>query len=277
MPMHPSAKSLDSSGSHGGGIRTFDTTTLTISDIIAAKGETRTSVVLPARNEESTIGWVIEAIRPHLAGFGSGLLDEILVIDDASSDKTAKVAEQAGVSVRSLEGHGGKGEAMRAGVQHVIGDIIVFLDADVVNTSPDYIPKLLSPIVMDESIKLVKGFYARPINGEPSGGGRVTELTARPALALLYPELAEVIQPLAGETAIRRDVVEAVGLADGYKVEMALLIDVGEKFGAASIAQVDLGVRVHRNRPLSELGPMAAEVLSVALDRSNNPRPLSGN
>ena len=252
------------------GIRNFSIDQLSVDAVLAAKGTTTTSVVLPARDEESTIGWVIEAIRPHLKGHGTGLLDEILVIDDASSDETALVAKLAGVNVRSLNGAGGKGQAMASGVETATGDVIVFLDADVVNTSPDYIPRLLGPLLLDESIHLVKGFYARPIDGEPSGGGRVTELTARPALALLFPELADVLQPLAGETALRRNVVESVGLAPGYQVEMALLIDVGRRYGASAIAQVDLGMRVHRNRPLSELGPMAAEVLSVALERSRS-------
>ena len=250
-------------------IRTFEVDELGVDEVLAVKGTTTTSVVIPARNEESTIGWVIEAIRPHLTGFGSGLLDEILVVDDGSSDQTRQVAQLAGVSVRTLSGRqGGKGEAMAAGVEAALGDVIVFLDADVVNTSSNYIPRLLGPLLLDESVKLVKGYYARPIDGEPSGGGRVTELTARPALEMFFPELAEVRQPLAGETAIRRDVVEKVGLSSGYQVEMALLIDVGRLYGASAIAQVDLGIRVHRNRPLHELGPMAAEVLSVVLDRS---------
>lgn len=248
--------------------RTFDVDELGIERILAAKGSTKTCVILPARNEESTIGWVIEAIRPHLSGLGTGLLDEIVVVDDASDDQTAKVAQLAGVRVCTLSGSGGKGQAMQAGVNETTGDLIVFLDADVVNTSPDYIPRLLGPLLLDPTVQLVKGFYARPIDGEPSGGGRVTELTARPALELLFPELAQVHQPLAGETAVRRDVVTSLGLADGYRVEMALLLDVRQTFGANAIAQVDLGVRVHRNRPLHELGPMAAEVLSVALERA---------
>lgn len=249
-------------------IRTFAPEDLSTEAVLAAKGTTKTSVILPARNEESTIGWVVEAIRPHLVGHGGGLLDEILVIDDASTDQTAQVARLTGANVRQLDGTGGKGQAMASGVETAIGDLIVFLDADVVNMSPNYIPRLLGPLLLHEEIAMVKGFYARPIDGDPSGGGRVTELMARPALGLLFPELADVHQPLAGETAIRRSVVEKVGLAPGYQVEMALLIDVGRKYGAGSIGQVDLGVRVHRNRPLHELGPMAAEILSIALERS---------
>jgi glucosyl-3-phosphoglycerate synthase len=249
-------------------VRTFDVAGLSVEAVSAAKGATKTSVVLPARNEESTIGWVLEAIRPHLKGRGTGLLDEILVVDDGSSDQTAQVAKQAGVEVLSLSGSGGKGQALAAGVAASRGDLLVFLDADVVNTSPDYIPRLLGPLLLDDSVALVKGYYDRPINDEPSGGGRVTSLTARPALQLLFPELAGVLQPLAGETALRREILDKVELAPGYRVEMALLIDVSHAYGASSIAQVDLGVRVHRNRPLHELSLVATEVLAVALERS---------
>ena len=250
------------------GVRTFGLAEIADTAVIAAKGAHVVSVVIPAKDEAETITGVIEAIRPHLAGCGGGLVDEIIVVDDGSSDGTASKAQRAGATVLSLTTGGGKGAAMAAGVDAACGDVIVFLDADVENTSADFVTRLLGPLLLDDDVMLVKGFYERPIDGKPSGGGRVTELTARPALRILFPDLAHVLQPLAGETAIRREVVEKIGLDIGYRVEMSLLIDVGRTYGASAIAQVDLGVRFHRNRSIEELSAMATEVLGAALERS---------
>jgi glucosyl-3-phosphoglycerate synthase len=163
---------------------------------------------------------------------------------------------------------GGKGEAMRTGLSATDGDLIVFLDADVSNFAPHFVTGMLGPLLVREDILLVKGFYERPLHGQRNGGGRVTELVARPAIDLLFPHLAPVRQPLAGESAAPRAVLEKVGLASGYGVEMGLLIDVAERFGVESIAQVDLGVRIHRNRPLAELRHQATDVLHAALIRA---------
>jgi glucosyl-3-phosphoglycerate synthase len=145
--------------------------------------------------------------------------------------------------------------------------VVVFLDADVENANATFVPRLVGPLLVSEAI-LVKGFYERPINGQPSGGGRVTELLARPIIELLFPSLTDVRQPLAGETAAHRWVFEKIGFAAGYGVEIGFLIDVARNFGAESLAQVDLGVRVHRNRPLAELKPQADDVLRTALGRA---------
>jgi glucosyl-3-phosphoglycerate synthase len=170
--------------------------------------------------------------------------------------------------VHSLHGSGGKGQAMAAGFAASRGDLVVFLDGDVENTGEGYIPSLLGPLLDDEHVALVKGYYDRPLGGSVTGGGRVTELVARPILDLLHPELAAVRQPLAGETAGRRSTFASVGFSDGYGVEMGLLLDVAQRFGTGSIAQVDLGIRIHRNRPIEELRPMARDVLEACLSRS---------
>jgi glucosyl-3-phosphoglycerate synthase len=162
---------------------------------------------------------------------------------------------------------------MRVGLEAARGDIIVYLDADVENTSAPFVSGLIGPLLTDDEVTLVKGFYERPIEGARTGGGRVTELMARPLIDVLFPELARIRQPLAGETAAHRWVLEKVPFADGYGVELGLLVDVARRFGAASIAQVDLGLRVHRNRPLDELRPQATEILRAALSRAGWPLP----
>jgi glucosyl-3-phosphoglycerate synthase len=157
---------------------------------------------------------------------------------------------------------------MAAALAASSGDLVVFLDADVANTTPAFVTGMLGPLLFFDDIALVKGFYTRPLHGDPTGGGRVTELVARPVLELLFPELSEVRQPLAGETAAPRGVFEKFGFADGYGVELGLLIDVATHLGPGSLARVDLGVRIHRNRPLHELRPQATDVLRAALSRA---------
>jgi glucosyl-3-phosphoglycerate synthase len=170
--------------------------------------------------------------------------------------------------VRGVDAKGGKGQAMGAALAASHGDLVVFLDADVANTTPAFVTGMLGPLLFFDDIALVKGFYTRPLHGDPTGGGRVTELVAKPVLDLLFPDLSEVRQPLAGETAAHRDVFEMVGFADGYGVELGLLIDVAHHRGSGALAQVDLGVRIHRNRPLHELRPQATDVLRAALARA---------
>ncbi len=249
----------------------FDCSALSIDELVALKGKLRVSICIPARDEAATLGDVVAALRvPHLIeSGGSGLVDEIVVVDDGSLDNTAEVAQASGAKVVTLATGEGKGRAMRAGLKASCGDVVVFLDADVLNTTPEFVVKLVAPLLTTPEIVLVKGFYVRPFNGSPSGGGRVTELLARPLIELLFPHLRSIRQPLAGETAGRREALAKLEFADGYGVEIALLIDTASKFGPGAIAQVDLGTRIHRNRPLDELRPQALEILTAALARSD--------
>jgi glucosyl-3-phosphoglycerate synthase len=244
----------------------------TADDVLASKGARLVSVVIPARNEALTVAGVVEPLQAaHGRRRGTGLLDEVLVVDDGSTDRTAAVAWASGATVHRLPRSGGKGRALLAGAGAATGDVIVFLDADVVDTQPSWLPQLVGPLLCDASVELVKGYYDRPLHGRPTGGGRVTELAARPALSLLFPDLAEILQPLAGETAARRATIVEVGIEPDYGAELGLLIDVAKRSGAASISQVDLGTRTHRNRPLAELGAIARDVLRVALERAGVP------
>jgi len=236
-----------------------------------SKGDRTISVCIPARNEAATVGRVVHSIISALTGPPGGvpLVDEVLVVDDGSVDQTAEVARGAGARVISSDAaHGGKGQAMRTALKASEGELLAFVDADVTNFEPHFVTGLLGPMLSDESLSLVKGFYRRPLEGAPDGGGRVTELMAKPIIDVLFPFLSAIEQPLAGETAAPRSVLEKCGLADGYAVELALLIDAATLFGAATVAQVDLGVRVHRNRPLSELRPQATDILRAALVRA---------
>jgi glucosyl-3-phosphoglycerate synthase len=226
------------------------------------KRGTRVAVIVPAKNEATTIGAVLDTVMIH-----DHLVDELIVVDDHSSDDTATVADHHGATLVHLSGDGGKGAAMRAGLQASTSPLVVYLDADVTNMTADYVARLIQPLLERPAIQLVKGFYERPLHNMPTGGGRVNELTARPILSLLYPGLGEIRQPLAGETAARRSALEALTLEPGYSVEIALLIDFAQLFGVHALAQVDLGIRRHRNRPLEELRPMAVDVLRSALDR----------
>ncbi len=252
------------------GPRTYPAAAFLPERLLVAKGGRTVSVCIPSRDEARTVGAVVRAVTgPYVAAAGgSGLVDEVVVVDDGSADDTAAEARAAGARVLSLRGGGGKGQAMRAGLEAVTGDLVVFLDADVENTSAGFVAGLLGPLLTDDDVALVKGYYARPLHGSPTGGGRVTELMARPLIDVLFPHLAGVRQPLAGETAAPRSVLEKIELAPGYGVELALLVDVAARYGTSSVAQVDLGVRVHRNRPIEELRPQAADVLRAALDRA---------
>jgi glucosyl-3-phosphoglycerate synthase len=248
-----------------------DFLTGTLLDAKARSGRT-VSVCIPARDEESTVGSVVRAVvQPFLVEHGgNGLVDEVIVLDDGSRDDTAGQAGGAGARVvAGPGGAGGKGQAMAAALGASSGDVVVFLDADVANTNPAFVTGLLGPLHTADHVALVKGFYTRPLHGEPTGGGRVTELMARPVLELLFPELTWVRQPLAGETAAHRWVFEKFGFAAGYGVELGLLIDVAQNLGADRLAQVDLGERIHRNRPLHELRPQAVDVLRAALERAD--------
>jgi glucosyl-3-phosphoglycerate synthase len=251
--------------------RTFHHSEFEPAALAGRRGGRRVSVCLPARDEQATVGAIVTGVAAACtsAAGGADLVDEILVVDDGSTDATAAVAAEAGAHVvHSGRDGGGKGQAMAVAVAESCGEIIVFLDADVEDFSAHFVVGLLGPLLVDEDVGLVKGFYDRPLHGAPSGGGRVTELTARPVIDLLFPHLAFVRQPLAGETAVRRAVIEKTGIAAGYGAELGLLIDVAREMGTGAIAEVDLGTRVHRNRPLSELRRHATDVLRTALARA---------
>ncbi len=238
--------------------------------VAALKAGRRVSVCIPARDEASTLGDVVRAVRT-LSGPSAveRIVDEVIVVDDGSTDDTAAVALAAGATVIANRPEAtGKGQAMGRALEASKGDLLVFVDADVTSFGAHFVTGLLGPLLADDGVKLVKAHYRRPIDGERDGGGRVTELVARPVIDLLFPDLGGILQPLAGETAAPREVLERCGLADGYAVELALLVDVAARYGADSVAQVDLGVRAHRNRPLSELRPQATDILRAALERS---------
>ena len=240
-------------------------------DLATAKSGRTVSVCIPARNEAATIGPIVQVIVSELTAAGGGvpLVDEVVVVDDGSTDGTGAIAARAGARVITGESaSGGKGQAMRVALREAEGDLLAFIDGDVTNFGAHFVTGLLGPLLIDDATAVVKGFYQRPLHGEPDGGGRVTELMARPVIDLLFPSLATIRQPLAGETAGPRWVFEKCILADGYAVELALLIDVATLLGVEAIAQVDLGVRVHRNRPLVELRPQATDILAAALARS---------
>lgn len=244
-------------------------------DLAARKGSTTVSVCLPARNEEATVGAIAGMVRDELMD-KVGLVDELIVMDDHSTDHTAAVAEDAGATVVAcadvlthLGNQPGKGETLWKSLFASTGDIVVWCDADVANFGPHFISGLLGPLLADDAISYCKGFYHRPVGADQRGGGRTTELVARPLIALLFPELGGIVQPLAGEYAGRREVLERVPFVQGYGVEMGLLIDVWRLAGYEAIAQVDLGTRVHRNRPLHELSSQATEVMQVALHRAD--------
>jgi glucosyl-3-phosphoglycerate synthase len=241
--------------------------------ILERKAGRPISVCIPARDEAATIGPIVACLRRELV-LAAPVVDEILVVDDGSGDATPRVAEAAGARVVSagavLAGHGdgpGKGQAMWKGLHESQGELVAFCDADVTNFSPHFVVGLLGPLLEDDGVALVKASYRRTLDGD-LGGGRVTELVAKPLLATLFPELAHIHQPLAGEAAGRRQVLEQVPFCDGYAVELGLLIDVARRFGPGSIAQVDLGVRSHRNRPLAELRPQAEAILKLALRKA---------
>ncbi|WP_328359669.1 glucosyl-3-phosphoglycerate synthase [Mycobacterium sp. NBC_00419] len=248
--------------------------TWTIEDLVAAKRGRTISVVLPALNEEETVGSVIGTVRPLLGG----LVDEIIVLDSGSTDGTEIEAIAAGARVVSreqalpeIEPQPGKGEVLWRSLAATTGDIIVFVDSDLIDPDPMFVPRLVGPLLTGEGIHLVKGFYRRPLTvgkGEdPNGGGRVTELVARPLLAALRPELGCVLQPLGGEYAGTRELLTSVPFAPGYGVEIGILIDTYDRLGLDAIAQVNLGVRAHRNRPLTDLGAMSRQVIATLLSR----------
>jgi glucosyl-3-phosphoglycerate synthase len=246
----------------------------TVAALQAAKAGRTISVVLPALNEEETVASVIDTISPMLGG----LVDELIVLDSGSTDETEIRAIAAGARVISREQalpevdlQHGKGEVLWRSLAATTGDIVVFVDSDLIDPDPMFVPNLVGPLLTAEGIHLVKGFYRRPlkISGaeDTNGGGRVTQLVARPLLAALRPGLGPVLQPLGGEYAGTRELLTSVPFAPGYGVEIGLLVDTYDRLGLDAIAQVNLGVRAHRNRPLTELGSMSRQVIATLLSR----------
>ena len=235
------------------------------------------SLGLPTLNEEATIGDIISTLKTALMDM-TPLLDEIVVIDSASTDSTVDIAGSLGVPVvqhsEVLPGHGsfkGKGEALWKSLYALRGDIVVWCDTDISNIHPQFIYGTVGPLLTDSRISYVKGFYRRPLDygGElqAAGGGRVTELAARPLMNLFYPVLSGLVQPLSGEYAGRRELLERLPFFSGYGVETGHLIDIVENFGLNHIAQTDLGMRIHRNQALLDLSKMAFAIMQVAIKR----------
>ncbi|WP_433461935.1 glucosyl-3-phosphoglycerate synthase [Spirillospora sp. CA-128828] len=227
------------------------------------------SVVIPARDEAATVGAIVERIVAELAA--PGVVDEVVVMDSDSRDGTGHIAAKAGARVHRTMAVApeagwfpGKGEALWKSLFVTRGDVLVFVDADLTVWSSRFVVGLLGPLLTRPETLLVKAFYRRlSAPGGGDRGGRVTELMARPMLNLLWPELATVVQPLAGEWAVRRSLLETLPIPVGYGVELACLLDTYQRHGLTALAQVDLGARGHRQRPVEELGVMAAELLAV--------------
>jgi glucosyl-3-phosphoglycerate synthase len=248
-----------------------------LSDVIALKGSNRIVVILPALDEEETVGEIVASIRHDLTRAPHGLVDEIIVVDNGSGDATAAVARASGARVIScgdvlpeFAARRGKGEAMWRGVAASDADLVVFVDADLQSFDPRFVVALLGPLLAAPTVQFVKAAYDRPPTDPtvPSnGGGRVTELMARPLISAFWPELSGVLQPLAGEYAARRSLLARLPFRCGYGVDIGLLLDTYDAVGLAGIAQVDLHRRWHRHSDLPSLGRMAAEVLHTTLDR----------
>ena len=248
-------------------------------DLIEVKEEKGISISLciPTLNEETTIGKEVVIFRSELMQ-RYPLIDEIAVIDSGSTDRTLEVARSFGAAtyladdiLPDLEKKRGKGENLWKAIYQLSGDIIVYIDADIKNIHPRFVYGLVAPLIFREEIKYVKAFYDRPLafsgGTRPSGGGRVTEILVRPLFSLFFPELTAIIQPLSGEYAVRREVLEQIPFPIGYGVETSHLLDVYHKWGLDAFAQTDLDQRVHRNQATRSLGKMAFGILQTFLSR----------
>jgi glucosyl-3-phosphoglycerate synthase len=231
------------------------------------------SVCLPALDVADTVGEIVTAVRERLVR-DVPLVSEIVVVDSRSSDRTRAVAAEAGARVvedrevlpRLAPGRG-KGEAMWKSLAVLSGDLVVWLDSDVVDFDPAFVTGLLGPLLDDPEVGYVKAVYRRRLGGEADGGGRVTEICARPLINIFYPELAGFAQPLSGEAAGRRELLSSVPFFGGYAVELGLLIDLLRSAGLGALAQVDLGERRHHNQPTAALGAMASTITQAVLRR----------
>jgi len=235
------------------------------------------SLCLPALNEEKTIGQEIVILKAELVD-RYPLLDEIAVVDSGSTDKTCEIAAAFGADVYIASEHlteegqrRGKGENLWKALYLLKGDLIVYVDADIKNIHPRFVYGLVGPLIQDPEVHYVKAFYDRPIaySGvlRPTGGGRVTEILTRPLFSLFYPELAAILQPLSGEYAGRRSILEKIPFPVGYGVETAMLIDIYRRLGLGAFAQTDLDQRIHRNQETIALGRMSFGLLRTFLSR----------
>ena len=255
----------------GPNVRTFEPSDWTTESVVEAKRGRTITLCFPCRDEVATIGALVTSARRHLVE-SSGIVDDLLVVDDRSVDGTGLAASEAGARVVHMEDlhavHGrgsGKGNVLWGSLLASEGDIVVWCDGDLTSFTPQWVERLVMPLLIDDGVALVKATYERPTH--LGGGGRTTELVARPLLSLFSPGLARLGQPLSGEMAGRRDALEAVPFVEGWGVEIALLVDIADRFGLDSIAQVDLGVRHHRHRSLESLSVQAAEVTATFLAR----------
>lgn len=254
------------------GVRWFDVSCWD-ADCAADEKEGRTiSVCIPCRNEASTVGDLVTKVRSSLMS-RHGLVDELIVLDDRSTDGTGRIAADAGARVVHIDevhqryGPGnGKGNALWATLAASAGDFVVWCDGDVTSFEPWWITRLVVPLLTSDDLAMVKAGYDRPT--DLGGGGRTTELVARPLISLFFPELAGLHQPLSGEYAVRRAFIEQIPFVEGWGAEIAMLIDVAARFGPESIAQVDLGTRLHRHQDLHSLSLQAAEVMATVLART---------
>jgi len=255
-----------------GVIRSFSHADFTLERLLEGKRQTLT-VVLPAREVADTVGEIVERILEL-----DGLVDQVLVVDADSEDGSGEIARRAGADVRSQQElrpeYGevlGKGDALWRSLAAATGDLVAFIDADTRDFTSQFVTGLFGPLIREPDVQFVKGTYRRPFTvGDkvvPDGGGRVSQLTARPLLAAFYPDIAGLSQPLAGEVAAPRELFERLPFATGYAVETAMLLDVRERVGAGAIVESDLGERRNHHQPLHALRPMAEEVLSVICER----------
>ncbi|MFH9723159.1 glucosyl-3-phosphoglycerate synthase [Streptomyces sp. NPDC017254] len=272
--------------------RSWSVTDRPLERILAAKRSTRVSVVLPALNEEATVGDIVTVIRRELMSEAVPLVDELVVIDSGSTDRTAEVSAAAGARVVArdailprIPAVPGKGEVLWRSLMVTSGDIICFVDADLRDFSADFVTGIVGPLLTEPDVDFVKAMYDRPFGPEFNGltggktagqGGRVTELVARPLLNLHWPQLAGFVQPLGGEYAARRSLLERLPFPVGYGVELGLLVDALHTVGLDALAQVDVGVRKHRHQDGLALGRMAAAIYRTAqlrLSRGHLVRP----
>ncbi|MDI9887459.1 glucosyl-3-phosphoglycerate synthase [Streptomyces sp. HNM0645] len=251
--------------------------------LLSAKQDTTVSVVLPALNEEATVGEIVAVIRRDLMTDAVPLVDELVVVDSGSTDRTAEVAARAGARVvhrdailPRVPAVPGKGEVLWRSLLATVGDVVCFVDADLKEFSADFVSGTVGPLLTDPEVQFVKAMYDRPLGDAPGQGGRVTELVARPLLNLHWPQLAGFVQPLGGEYAARRSLLERLPFPVGYGVELGLLVDALHTVGLDALAQVDVGVRLHRHQDGQALGRMAAAIYRTAqlrLSRGHLVRP----
>ncbi|MFC8358842.1 glucosyl-3-phosphoglycerate synthase [Streptomyces griseorubiginosus] len=252
--------------------RSWSVTDRPLHQIMAAKQRTgqTVSVVLPALNEEETVGDIVSVIRHDLVR-QVPLVDEIVVVDSGSTDRTSEVAAAAGATVvhrdeilPRLPALPGKGEVLWRSLLVTRGDIVCFIDADLKEFSSDFVLGIVGPLLTDPGVDLVKGMYDRPLGGAAGQGGRVTELMARPLLNMHWPQLAGFVQPLGGEYAARRSLLEQLPFPVGYGIELGMLVDALHLVGLDALAQVDVGVRKHRHQDGQALGRMSAAIYRTA-------------